>query len=199
MKSLQRRLAMRIFFVVTATAITACGSLAGEDRSRAGARLKETKLGSTKPVHAFGDIYLAGQPFLEDLPLLQAEGIKTIISLRHKKELPWDEASAVEQNGMKFVHIPFTGAQQLKSEVFDKVLEILRDKKQGPMVLHCGSANRVGAIWYAYRVLDGKLSPDEAMKEAQKVGLRTPAYLDRTREYVEGVQKAKKNPISVGQ
>ncbi len=198
MRKQQSQLAVRILFAVGAMAFAAYGSSAGEDRSQEKLRLKETKLGDTKPVHAFGNLYLAGQPSPEALPLLKAEGIKTIISLRHKKELAWDEASAVEQNGMKFVPIPFGAAQQLKPEVFDKALEILRDKKRGPMVLHCGSANRVGAIWYAYRVLDGKLSPDAAKKEAQKVGLRTPAYLDRAQEYVEAVQKAEKKPLSVG-
>jgi len=199
MRKLQSQLAVRILFAVGAMAFATCGSLAGEDRSREKTRLKEIKLGETEPVHAFGNLYLAGQPSPEDLPLLQTEGIKTIISLRHKKELAWDEASAVEQSGMKFVHVPFAGAQQLKSEVFDKVLKILRDKKQGPVVLHCGSANRVGAIWYAYRVLDGQLSPDAAKKEAQKVGLRTPAFLDRAKEYVEAVQKAEEKPLPVEQ
>jgi len=185
---------MFILFAVAVTAFTTCGSSAGEDRSREKVRLKEKKLGSTQPVHAFGDIYLAGQPSAEDLRVFNGQGIKTVISLRHKKELPWDEASTVELSGMKFVHVPFAGPQQLKPEVFDKVLKILRDEKQGPMVLHCGSANRVGAIWYAYRVLDGKLPPDEAMKEAQKVGLRTPAYLDRAQEYVIAVREAEKAP-----
>jgi len=179
-----------------ATVYATCGSSSGEDRSREKVRLKVKKLGSTKPLHAFGEIYLAGQPSPEDLQLFKAKGIKTVISLRHKKEVPWDEASVVEQSGMKFVHVPFAGAQQLKPKVFDKVLKILRDEKQGPMVLHCASANRVGAIWYAYRVLDGKLSPDAAMKEAQKVGLRTPAYLDLAQEYVVAVQKAAKKPAS---
>jgi len=199
MRNFQRRLAMAILFAVTVFTLATCGSTAGEDRSREKVRLKEKRLGTTQPVHALGDIYLAGQPSSEDLRLFKAQGIKTVISLRHTKELSWDEASAVQQSGMKFVHVPFGAAQQLNPEIFDKVLKILRDQKQGPMVLHCGSANRVGAIWYAYRVLDGKLSPDAAKKEAQKVGLRTPAYLDRAQEYVVAVQKAEKKPLSVGQ
>lgn len=170
--------------------LVSLGLLASQATSAEQVRLKKKQLGDTEPVHAYGDIYLAGQPSPEELPLLEAAGIKTIISLRHKKELPWDEAATVKQNGMDFVHVPFAGAQQLKPEVFDKVLKVLRDKKRGPTVLHCGAANRVGAIWYAYRVLDGNLSPDEAMKEAQTVGLRTPAYLEKAQEYVKAVQQA---------
>ena len=69
--------------------------------------LKKQRLGSIKQVHALGDIYLTGQPTPNDLALLKGHGIKTIISLRHTKELPWDEATAVRQHGMRFVHVPF--------------------------------------------------------------------------------------------
>lgn len=151
-------------------------------------RLKKVRLGSINKVTAFGDIYLAGQPSQQDLAILRAKGIKTIICLRHPKELNWDEAVATEHAGMKYVHAPFGGAQQLTPEVFEKVINVLRDKRSGPTILHCGAANRVGAIWYAYRVLDGKLTPAEAEKEAKEVGLRTPAYLEKAKEYVKGVQ-----------
>jgi len=150
--------------------------------------LQKKQLGNMRPVHAWGDIYLAGQPTPEDLPLLKREGIQTIITLRKSAEVPWDEATAVTQQGMKFVQVPFQDPAELKPEVFEKVLKVLRDKKRGPTVLHCGSANRVGAIWYTYRILDGKISPEAALQEAQVVGLRTPAYLEQAQAYVEKMQ-----------
>ena len=147
--------------------------------------LEEKSLGDITPVHALGDIYLAGQPSPEDLQLLKKQGIKTIISVRPPSEVSFDEAAEVKKNGMKFVHLPFKKPEELKPQVFDEVLKVLRDKKSGPTLFHCGSANRVGAIWYAHRVLDGKLSPEDALKEAKVVGLRTPAYLERAQAYVE--------------
>ena len=147
--------------------------------------LKKQRLGSIKQVHALGDIYLTGQPTPDDLALLKGHGIKTIISLRHTQELPWDEATAVRQHGMRFVHVPFQSPEQLKTETFDKVLKALRDKQRGPTVLHCGSANRVGAMWYVYRILDGKIDPDAAAKEAKTAGLRNPKYLERAQAYVK--------------
>ena len=146
--------------------------------------LQKKKLGSTRPVHALGDILLAGQPQPEDFAILKQAGIKTIITLRKAQELPWNEADVAKQHGIKFVEVPFAGPDELKPEVFDQVLKILRDKKRGPTVLHCGSANRVGGIWYAYRVLDGKQSPQTALAEAKVVGLRTPGYLQKAQEYV---------------
>lgn len=151
-------------------------------------KLQKKPLGNMRSVHALGNIYLAGQPTPTDIPLLKKAGIKTVITLRKTKEVPWDEAGVVKQQGMKFVSIPFQGPAELKPEVFDKALKVLRDKKRGPTVLHCGSANRVGAIWYAYRVLDGKLLPEAALKEAKVVGLRTPGYVEKAQAYVVEVQ-----------
>ena len=77
---------------------------------------------------------------------------------------------------------------------FDKVLGTLRNKRQHPVMLHCGSADRVGAIWYAYRVLDSKLKPDKALKESEQVGLRTHGYLEKAREYVDHVKNSSRKP-----
>lgn len=151
--------------------------------------LQKKQLGDMQPVHAFGDIYLAGQPSPEDLMLLKRTGIKTIITLRKTNEISWDEAAAVTQQDMKYVEAPFQSPEELKPEVFDKVLKVLRDKKRGPTVLHCASSNRVGAIWYAYRVLDDKLSPEAALEEAKIVGLRTQGYFVQAQAYVLQVKE----------
>lgn len=146
--------------------------------------LQKKTLGQMRPVHALGDIYLAGQPSPADLDLLKQAGIETIISVRNPKEVPWDEAAEVSKRGMKFVEVPFQGADQLKPAVFDKLRKTLLDEKRGPTVFHCGSANRVGAVWYAHRVLDDDLSPQAALEEAKIVGLRTPAYFERAQQYI---------------
>ncbi|QEG37893.1 protein tyrosine phosphatase family protein [Bythopirellula goksoeyrii] len=151
-------------------------------------QLEECELGNATPVHRFGKVYLAGQPTEEDLPQLRSDGLKTIINLRPDRELSWDEGSAVKKSGMSYVHVPFRGEDQLTSKVFDQVLGVLSDKESGPTLLHCGGADRVGAIWYAHRVLNDKINPVEAELEAKKVGSRTPAYLEKAKEYVKAQQ-----------
>jgi len=116
---------------------------------------------------------------------LKEQGIKTIVNLRTAPELDWDEAGEIEKLGMSYMHVPFGNAEQLTDAVFQQVIATLRDQQQHPLVLHCGSANRVGAIWYAYRVLEGQLSPEDAMTEAKTVGLRSPELVERTEQYVE--------------
>ena len=176
-----------LFLAASAQAVTP-PPIAATKQATKKLKLQKKSLGDMRPVHALGDIYLAGQPTPADLPLLKHAGIKTVITLRKTQEVSWDEAGAVTQQGMKFVSIPFQSPAELKPEIFEKTLKVLRDKKRGPTVLHCGSANRVGAIWYAYRVLDCELSPEAALKEAKTVGLRTPGYIDKAQAYVKGIQ-----------
>ena len=85
---------------------------------------------------------------------------------------------------MNYVHLPFRSPDSLTDEVFDRVRKILGDPERKPVFVHCGSANRVGAVWLVHRVLDDKVPLDRALKEAKKVGLRAPAYVDKAKDYI---------------
>lgn len=148
-------------------------------------QLESVQLGEIKNVHKFGDTWLAGQPSPEDLALFKQQGVETIINVRRAEEIDWDEAAVVKRLGMRYVYAPYGGNVKLTSDIIDKVLAALRNPTRGPTAFHCASANRVGAIWYAYRVLDGGMSSDAAEREAKTVGLRTPEYLKKAQEYVE--------------
>ena len=147
-------------------------------------KLLPAKCGNTKNVHRFGAVYLAGQPQADDFSIAREAGIKTIINLRQRKELDWDEAAAVKKAGLNYYHIPFHNAKTLTDEVFTKTRKLLSDKKKQPLMLHCGSANRVGAIWLVHRVLDDGIDVDVAVVEAKKVGLRVPSYLEKAKDYI---------------
>lgn len=160
-------------------------------RDRLPHRIEPTEMGKTRPVHKFGDIWLTGQPNPEDLALFQQQGGKTIINVRRAREIDWDEAAEVERLDMRYVYAPFGGDVKLTPEIIDKVLTTLRDETRGPTLFHCASANRVGAIWYVYRVLDGGVLPEVAEREAKTVGLRNPEYLKQAQEYVKERAEAK--------
>lgn len=61
----------------------------------------------------------------------------------------------------------------LTDAVFDETRAWLTDDGKKPLLLHCHSANRVGAIWLAHRVLDDGLMLAAAEREATLVGLNT--------------------------
>lgn len=154
-------------------------------------RLQAEEVGGMTPVHRCGELLLAGQPSPEDLAVLSERGIKTIISVRHSDEIDWDEAAAAAKHQMQYIHVPFKGEEQLTDEVFDTVLSALRNEENGPTAFHCGSANRVGAIWYVHRVMDEGVSPDVAEREAKQVGLRNLDYLKKAQQYIEARGDAK--------
>jgi uncharacterized protein (TIGR01244 family) len=142
------------------------------------------RYGSIERVHQAGDVLLAGQPQPDDLALACGQGVKTVVSLRHASELDWDEATYVAWLGMQYHHIPFGSPGSLTDEVFNTAREVLNDTSRGPMILHCASANRVGAVWLVHRVVDDGLSYDDALEEAKTVGLRSQEYQQRAESYL---------------
>jgi uncharacterized protein (TIGR01244 family) len=158
------------------------------------AKLESAKLGDTPNVHAHGDVYLCGQPTAADLLLAKSQGATTIIDLRMPGEdRGYDEAKAAADAGLDYVNIPFSGTETLTDEVFDKVRAELK-AAEGKVIVHCGSANRVGGVWLAHRVLDGGLEFDAALAEAKQVGLRNEGFIDQAKQYIERQKQAQPAP-----
>ena len=151
-------------------------------------QLQAQSLGSIRNLHTFGDIYFAGALTADDLKLLRDRGVKTIVNLRTAPEFDWDEAGEIERLGMRYVYTPFRSAEELTPAMFDRWMTVLREPTERPIMIHCASANRVGPVWYAYRVLEGGLSPEAALAEAKTIGLRNLEYIDAAKAYVEGQQ-----------
>lgn len=150
--------------------------------------VKPTTCGDVRNMHRIGDLYLSGAPTPNDYPLLKDLGIKTVLNIRHDKETPGlDDAKLVEAQGMTYIHLPWNGADQLTDEKLDAMRQVLRDAER-PMLFHCGSANRVGAGWLVYRVLDENVGLEAALAEAKAVGLRTSAYQAKAVAYIEANQ-----------
>ncbi|MEE3373111.1 MAG: methyltransferase domain-containing protein [Planctomycetota bacterium] len=177
---------------------TMCGlfllSLVSANASDGPARIEKAMLGETRNVHQCGKLYLAGQPKRGDLARIKAQGIKRIVTLRQDTELDWDQAAAARDLGLEFIKVPFRAPNTLTDEVFDKVRTLLRDTANTPTLLHCGSANRVGAVWLTFRVLDQKVPLATALLEARKIGLTTVAYERRATAYVTAKSKAPSTP-----
>ena len=135
--------------------------------------MQPAQIGTLAPLQQQGTFYLGGQPTPDDLALAKAQGLKSVISLRTAGEIDWDEGKAVQDAGMTFHGVPFKAPETLTDEVFDQALGLLNDEANQPTLLHCKSANRVGAIWFAHRVVNEGVDPEQALAEAKTVGLRS--------------------------
>ena len=153
-------------------------------------KLRSDSLGSTNNVHRAGTIIMGGQPSADDLTLAQKAGVGTVITLRSHGEISWDEKEIVERLGMKFIDLGFRVPEDLTDEVFKKSRRALThaNEKNG-VLIHCASANRVGALWLVFRVLDGKQSIEDAKKEAATVGLKTEVYQAKALDYIKRQQQ----------
>lgn len=156
----------------------------GAAQKNAAPPVNAASLGNTVNVHVCGNLYLAGQPTKDDIGQIKAKGIKRVITLREDGEISWDEAEAFKSAGVEFESIPLAAPESLTDEVFSNVREYLQDSVRAPTLLHCGSANRVGAVWMVHRVLDQGIEVDTAIKEAKRIGLRNPAYEKKAIDYI---------------
>jgi uncharacterized protein (TIGR01244 family) len=129
------------------------------------------------------DLAAAGQPSAEGLAQLKTLGFKTVINLRTEKEGAKDEEAAVKAAGLDYVSVPVTPETLSHADVV-AVSKVLADPAAGPVLLHCASANRVGAIWALVRRRQGA-TLEEAVEEGKAAGLVSPVLVDAVRRLGE--------------
>lgn len=105
-------------------------------------------------VHPVDGITAAGQPDEAALKVFAEQGYTTVIDLRTEGEdRGLDEATAVRELGMSYVLLPI-GRDSINFENA-KALDKLIAEAGGPVLVHCGSANRVGALLALRKSLAG--------------------------------------------
>jgi uncharacterized protein (TIGR01244 family) len=111
-----------------------------------------------------------GQPNEETLVLAKEAGFTTVIDFRAADEdRGFDEEREVVALGMTYVSIPVDGPADIN---FDKAADLQRilAETDGPVLLHCGTGNRAGAI-YALRAKLNGASSEEALAQGKQAGL----------------------------
>jgi uncharacterized protein (TIGR01244 family) len=153
-------------------------------------RLEPYECGTITRLHTYAGVFLASQPQPADFEQAKKGGVVTVINLRHDDEITaFDERQVVGDLGLAYLSLPWNGPEELTDEVFDRARELLNTAER-PVLLHCSSANRVGAVWIPWRILDEGLSWDDALAEAKVVGLESPAYEAKAKDYVERMRSA---------
>lgn len=107
------------------------------------------------------------------MPTLKARGFNAVVNLR----LATEPGAAIEESraaadaaGLRFIHLPFSGSAPDEA-VVDAFIKAVADPANQPVLITCGSANRVGAVWLAKRLLVDKWEEAAAVEEAKLIGL----------------------------
>lgn len=125
-----------------------------------------------------GGITVAGQPDAAALKVFADNGYGAVIDLRTPGEARGlDEKAAVEGLGMTYVPMPI-GGDGINYESARALDELLAGFNE-PVLLHCASSNRVGAL-LALRASLAGADDDEALRIGKKAGLTSlePAVRD---------------------
>ena len=129
-------------------------------------------------------VMVAGQPTGEQLQLLAEEGgYHAVIDLRSPEEPHgFDEPAAARDNGLAYINIPVSPAA-LDQATIDRFLAAMRTVRP-PVLIHCGTGSRSGALLYAWLVLEKKEPPARALAEAKAAGLRSPELIEKVQQLV---------------
>lgn len=124
-----------------------------------------------------------GQPDVAMLKAAREAGYETIIDLRTaSEERGFDEAGAAEALGLAYVNLPIADGADITYENAAKLSQIM-DAVDGPMLLHCVSGNRVGALVALQAAMAGA-SEEDALAAGKAAGLTRlePAVVQRLRQ-----------------
>jgi len=131
------------------------------------------------------NIATGGQPSQGAYAKLASNGFRSVLNLRTAQEGVnlEEEKEAVEKAGMRYVNIP-VDSSALASEQVNEFLNVVKDRSMQPILIHCATANRVGAFWLIYRVLEQGWSQEKALEEATRIGLTSPRLRTFALEYL---------------
>jgi len=134
-------------------------------------------------IFADGDFYSAGIPTEEGLRQAAARGVTLVISLltdeQHAAMIAFDEAALLEELGVRFERISVT-PQTFSAADVNAFAELMASV-EGPVLTHCGSANRVGAMWAAYLNVHKHERTAPAIEAGQSMGLRSESLITAVR------------------
>ena len=126
----------------------------------------------------------AGATPPEAMAGLKDLGFVSVINFRTEGErgaMIEEGRAAAEDLGLRYFHLPF---REATPEVTETFLETVADPANQPVYIHCGSANRVGAMWLIKRVRVDGWSVEDATAEAEAIGLSSETLKEFAIDYV---------------
>ena len=169
----------RLLTVLLFAAVSACAA-DGELAPVTSLKVDLDKVVELRTVAPVDGITVAGQPDEAMLDVFAENGYAAVIDLRGRAEnRGFDEAGVTEELGMDYVALPIEGRDAVNFDNAAKLQEIV-DQYDGPVLVHCGSGNRVGALLALGQLQQGA-SEDEALEYGRSGGLTRLEGLVRQR------------------
>jgi uncharacterized protein (TIGR01244 family) len=122
-------------------------------------------------VESVDGITSVGQPDKKALKVFADSGYRVVIDMRGPDEDRGmdDFEGAVEATGMQYLALPIVREDQVSFETAAK-LDALLQGIDGPVLIHCASGNRVGAVLALRRSLNGA-GDEESLRFGEDAGM----------------------------
>ncbi len=94
-------------------------------------------------------VLTGGQPTVDQIKQAAETGFKAVVNLRTDNELPdpAQELTWVEGAGMKYFHIPISVPEDFTPQKTEVFADMLSKPENYPLIIHCKSGERVGAMF----------------------------------------------------
>jgi uncharacterized protein (TIGR01244 family) len=160
---------IRFFPFIALVGLVAC-SFADENRAVSVVSIKSDDIRADASSLNGKQYVSTGQPDREILSMAKEAGFTTIVDLRGESEdRGMDEAAEIQALGMSYITLPIAGAGDITFDNAAALDKILADA-DGPVLLHCASGNRVGALYALMEKMDGA-TDEEALAAGKAAGL----------------------------
>lgn len=132
------------------------------------------------------NLLTGGQPSRACLEAAREAGFDTVVNLRPPGEFDgYDEADAVRALGMNYVCIPVAGPSDLDAAAVQALDDALAHAGDRPVLVHCASGNRVGALLALHGCLKCGQGVAEALSFGESAGLSAPPLREAVRRKLE--------------
>lgn len=133
-------------------------------------------------------LYTAGQPDVEAWNAVARNGVTTVIDLRPEGEMKGrDEAAEVAAAGLAYHRLPVAGAGDVSTANAEQLQRLIA-QAPGPVLVHCASGNRVGALLALGAAKDDGMTTEQAIAFGRDAGLGS--LEPRVREVLESTPTA---------
>ncbi|MCP5468782.1 MAG: hypothetical protein H7A32_05895 [Deltaproteobacteria bacterium] len=155
-------------------------------------KIESLKVQGTDPIYkqnkAQGDLYTAAQPDSKSFAEFKKMGIKTIINLRGQDEMKFAEEKIVQDQQMKYVHIPVSPAT-LDLKTVNEFSQYLAKPENYPILVHCSSANRAATMVALDEIIRNQQDVEAEIQKASQYGITKDALKDKIREVAASKDK----------
>ncbi len=141
-------------------------------------------LGVTNETVPEEGVIFGGQPTADQLRALSKVGGEVINLRMPEEDAGFAEPALAVELGLEYRSLPVNGEALSDPATFERFFDLLESAKR-PVLVHCASGNRVGALYYAFLVERRGVERSQALTQARQYGLRSEALQQAVERHLD--------------